>query len=68
VASEIMIDVHRAYAGGASPDVALHEAIRTHLATPGRRRSIYYWAPFTLTTLGRHPGFSSRPPGSSRPG
>lgn len=70
-ASEIMADVHRAYARRASPDVALHEAIRTHLSTPGRRRNVYYWGPLVLTTMGRHPGapsVSSRPRASSRPG
>lgn len=52
---EIMTGVHRAYARGASPDVALHEATRAYLAKPGQLTNVCYWAPFILTTLGRHP-------------
>jgi CHAT domain-containing protein len=49
----ILLDVHRAYAGGAPPDDALHEAILAHLANPDRRRDVFYWAPFFISALGR---------------
>lgn len=50
---EMMQAVHMAYAQGASPDVALHEATRAYLAAPGRVPHVCDWAPFVLTTLGR---------------
>jgi hypothetical protein len=52
----IMIDVHRAYASGLAPDLALQTAIRTHLASEDRFRDLFAWAPFFLTVFGRHPG------------
>lgn len=53
-ARAIMIDVHRAYASGLAPDLALQSAIRAHLGDVDRRRNLFYWAPFFLTVLGRH--------------
>ncbi len=53
-ARAIMIDVHRAYASGLAPDLALQSAIRTHLGSADRLREVFDWAPFFLTVLGRH--------------
>jgi CHAT domain-containing protein len=61
-APELMADVHRAYAAGQAPDEALQTAIRTHLRTPGRRKSAFYWAPFVLTTMGRQAVEGGRSP------
>jgi CHAT domain-containing protein len=52
-ATAILLDFHRAYAAGATPDRALHSAIRTHLASAGRRHDVFDWAPFFLSALGR---------------
>ena len=49
----ILVDVHREYAEGASPDVALRNALAAHLANPSRRHTLYDWAPFFITSLGR---------------
>ena len=50
----ILPDVHRAYAGGAAPDEALHAAIVAHLGNPDRKREVFYWAPFLVCALGHH--------------
>ena len=52
-ARAILIDFHRAYAGGAVPEVALQSAIRTHLASSDRRREVFDWAPFFISSMGR---------------
>jgi CHAT domain-containing protein len=52
-ARAILVDFHRAYAGGAAPDNALQAAIRAHRTDPRRRRGLFYWAPFFLISLGR---------------
>jgi CHAT domain-containing protein len=49
----ILVDFHRAYAGGAAPDTALSTAIRAHLANSERRQDVFYWAPFFVSALGR---------------
>jgi CHAT domain-containing protein len=52
-ARAILVDFHRDYARGATPDAALQAAIRSHLANPARRRDPFYWAPFFVASLGR---------------
>ena len=49
----ILVDFHRAYAGGAAPDKALQAAIVAHLGNTERRRDVFYWAPFFLSSLGK---------------
>lgn len=51
-ARAILVDFHRAYAGGAPPDLALQRALVAHLAVPERRHTLYDWAPFFLSVLG----------------
>ena len=62
-ARAILIDFHRAYAGGAVPEVALQSAIRTHLASPDRRREVFDWAPFFISSMGRARTASEHDPG-----
>lgn len=52
-AHAILVDFHRAYAGGATPEAALQAAVVAHLADPRRRKGVFYWAPFFVTSLGR---------------
>lgn len=52
-AQAILVDFHRAYAGGAAPEAALQAAVVAHLAAAQRRKGVFYWAPFFVTTLGR---------------
>jgi CHAT domain-containing protein len=52
-AQAILVDFHRAYAGGATPEAALQAAVIAHLADPRRRRGVFYWAPFFVASLGR---------------
>ncbi len=52
-AQAILVDFHRAYAGGAAPEEALQAAVLAHLADPRRRRGLFYWAPFFVSSLGR---------------
>ncbi|MDQ6620680.1 MAG: CHAT domain-containing protein [Pseudomonadota bacterium] len=52
-ALSILTDFHRAYAGGATPDNALQTAILAHLDDTERRRDVFYWAPFFLSSLGK---------------
>ncbi|MCL4811412.1 MAG: CHAT domain-containing protein [Vicinamibacteraceae bacterium] len=47
----ILVDLHRAFAAGAEPDVALQWALRAHLANPGRRHTRYDWAPFFVSAI-----------------
>ena len=51
-ARAILVDMHREYADGVAPDVALQKALAAHLANPSRRHTAYDWAPFFLTSLG----------------
>jgi CHAT domain-containing protein len=51
-ARAILVDFHRAYAGGAAPELALQRALKAHLAAPERRHTLYDWAPFFLSVLG----------------
>lgn len=52
-AQAILVDFHRAYAGGATPEAALQAAVIAHLADRRRRRGVFYWAPFFVASLGR---------------
>lgn len=49
----VLVDFHRAYAGGAAPDRSLQTAIVAHLHNAERRRDVFYWAPFFLSSLGK---------------
>lgn len=52
-ARAILVDFHRAYAAGAAPDLALQRALMTHLRSPHRRQTLYDWAPYFVSVLGR---------------
>ena len=49
----VLVDFHRAYAGGAAADRSLQTAIVAHLGNAERRRDVFYWAPFFLSSLGK---------------
>lgn len=49
----ILVDFHREYAGGSAPDKALQTAIVAHLRNTERRRDVFFWAPFFLSSLGK---------------
>ena len=53
VAPGIVGKLHEGLAAGLAPDLALQAALRHHLAQPGARRGIYFWAPLFVTSLGR---------------
>ena len=52
-ACAILVDFHRAYATGLTPDRALQRALMAHLAAPDRRHTLYDWAPLFITALGQ---------------
>jgi CHAT domain-containing protein len=49
----ILVDFHRAYAGGATPEESLRTAICAHLAGADRKRDVFYWASFFISAFGR---------------
>ena len=53
VAPAIVAKLHEGLAAGVAPDLALQAALLHHLAQPGARRGIYFWAPLFVTSLGR---------------
>jgi CHAT domain-containing protein len=52
-ARAILVDFHRAYTAGAAPDLALQRALVAHLNSPQRRQTLYDWAPYFVSVLGR---------------
>jgi CHAT domain-containing protein len=52
-AMAMMTGFHVEFAAGRSPQMALRSAVSDYLSNAApRRRSIYYWAPFFLTSMG----------------
>jgi len=52
VALPILVDFHRAYAGGELADAALQAAVIAHLRDPQRPQAVFFWAPFFVSALG----------------
>jgi len=48
----ILVDFHRAYAGGELADAALQAAVIAHLRDPQRPQAVFFWAPFFVSALG----------------
>lgn len=52
VSFPILVDFHRAYAGGEPAETALQTALVENLRDPERLHGMFYWAPFFVSSLG----------------
>ena len=54
-AAAITREFHRHFAAGEPAETALHQSIKAYLDDPNSRKSVYYWAPYFISSVGRAP-------------